>query len=305
MSTQESQEPVTPMSTQESQEPVTIVSSQESQLPVTTMSTQESQEPVTTMSSQNSQEPLTTISTQESQEPDTMEKIDPEPEEQTPAEQPNKTKDDSTDRECKEQEPEYGSVLVTDGTVEKADQRDEQTKEEDEKKEEERKNKEVKNEEEENKNDKDKQDEVLESTLQNQTAEKEAFDKLLDENVKLKMENERLKSEHADISNKYTTFNQEKEQMLKVQAEQEKEIKGLHHEVEDLRKGLDDDVKVQELKKKLLQLTKEYEDKDKRIHTLMSELDSTKGKLREAESKLGKNGTAKQDGPTSKTCAIM
>ncbi|KAK3589479.1 hypothetical protein CHS0354_030603 [Potamilus streckersoni] len=291
--------------TDESVVPVITMSSQESQEPVITMSTQESQEPVTTISTQESQEPVTTISTQESQEPDTMEKEGPEPEEQTPAEQPVKTRDDGTEGESKlEQGPEHGSVLVPDDTIEKADQRGEQAKEEEEKKEEERK-KEVKNEKDENKDENDKQDEVLESTLQNQTAEKEAFDKLLDENVKLKTENERLKSEHADISDKYTTFNQEKEQMMKTQAEQEKEIKGLHQEVEDLRKGLGDDLKVQELQNKLLQLTKEHEAKDKRIHSLQLELDSTKGKLLEAESKLERNGTAKQDASTSKTCAVM
>ena len=97
----------------------------------------------------------------------------------------------------------------------------------------------------------------------------------------------------------------ELETFKKVNEDQQESIKKLENEVKVLKETQGGDEAVKDLQEKLIRLSSEQEEKDKRIHSLEGELDATKEKLKDAESKASRGENSQADAPKSKTCIVM
>lgn len=141
----------------------------------------------------------------------------------------------------------------------------------------------------------------LESALSNQQAEREAFKNLTDENAKLQKHHDDMKEKFDEIQSEHFMTKAELETLRDVNNQQKDQISKLETEVRVLKETQGGDEVVKDLQEKLIRLSNEQEEKDKRIHSLEGQLDATEEKLKQAEAKADRNENA----PKSKTCSIM
>lgn len=115
-----------------------------------------------------------------------------------------------------------------------------------------------------------------------------------------------MKEKFEEMEGGHVLLAAELETLKKVNADQKETIVKQQNEIKLLKESQGGDEAVKGLQEKLIRLSNEQEDKDKRIHSLEGELDATKEKLKDAEAKAsrGQNST-QNDGPKSKTCILM
>ena len=114
-----------------------------------------------------------------------------------------------------------------------------------------------------------------------------------------------MKAKFEEMEGGHVLLAAELETFKKVNEEQRETIAKQQNEIKILKETQGGDENVKDLQEKLIRLSNEQEDKDKRIHSLEGELDATKEKLKDAESRASRNGNAQADAPKSKTCIVM
>jgi len=143
----------------------------------------------------------------------------------------------------------------------------------------------------------------LESTLSNQEAEKDAYKKLTEENASLQKRHDDMKEKFDDMEGGHVLLVAEVETLRKVNGEQKEAIVKLESENKMLRDTQGGDENVKDMQEKLIRMASEQEEKDKRIHSLEGELDTTREQLKDAESRAARGGNNSVQ--NSKTCVIM
>lgn len=127
---------------------------------------------------------------------------------------------------------------------------------------------------------------------------------LIEENVKLKEDMEKMKGEYETIKDKESKISL----VEKENQEKSEHIKKLEAELEQLKvqasngTGSDGSAqKIADLEKKLIRLAKEDEEKDKQITSLNKELQQTRTELQNR----GTGGPAEGGNQPSKSCVIL
>ena len=111
-----------------------------------------------------------------------------------------------------------------------------------------------------------------------------------------------MKEKHDEMEGTHLLMKAELETLNKVNNEQRDQIHKLETEVRILKETQGGDEVVKDLQEKLIRLSNAEEEKDKTIHKLEGELDSTREQLKDAEDRAQRgDGNAKN----SKTCVIM
>ena len=113
-----------------------------------------------------------------------------------------------------------------------------------------------------------------------------------------------MKVKYEEMEGGHLLLTAELQTFKKVNEEQQEKIAKLENEVKVLKETQGGDEAVKDLQEKLIRLSTEQEEKDRRIHSLEAELDATKERLKDAESKASR-GDAQGDASKSRTCAIM
>lgn len=127
--------------------------------------------------------------------------------------------------------------------------------------------------------------------------------KLTEENAKLQKHHDDMKTKYDDMEGTYVLLEAEVETLKEVNVKQKETIKKLEGEVKLLKETQGGSEQIRDMQEKLIRLSNDQEQKDRRIHSLEGELDATREKLKDAESNKarGGNNTAKN----SKTCVVM
>ena len=186
---------------------------------------------------------------------------------------------------------------------EEEDERAQQQEEETKKKEEEERLK---------KEEEDKQKQLEESSLMNQTAEKEAFQALMAENVRLQAEFEKMQKQFDEIkdkeggSNDVIRLNEDNKEKAEYINRLEEDINILRKQMREGSAGSveDTDAKIRDLQSKLSRLAREDEEKDKEIKNLNHELKTAKLELQRKDAKLAELGDGSGN-QQSKSCVIL
>lgn len=144
----------------------------------------------------------------------------------------------------------------------------------------------------------------LESALCNQEAERVAYKKLIEENATLQKHHDDMKAKHDHMEADHVRLVVEMESFKEKNKKQLDKISKLEAEIKFLKENQGGDETVKDLQEKLIRLSDDQEEKDKKIHSLEGELDRTREKLKDAESLTIKRN-AQKDGPKSTTCNIM
>ena len=132
------------------------------------------------------------------------------------------------------------------------------------------------------------------------------FQNLVDENVKLRKHHDEMKEKFDEMEGGHLLLQAELETLKKVNTDQKETIGKQENEIKLLKENQGGDAVVKDLQEKLIRLSNEQEEKDKKIHSLEGELDTTKEKLKDAESRAARGGNGAQgDGTKSKTCIVM
>ena len=113
-----------------------------------------------------------------------------------------------------------------------------------------------------------------------------------------------MKEKFEEMEGGHLLLQAELETLKKVNQDQKETIQKQENEIKMLKENQGGDGAVKDLQEKLIRLSSEQEEKDKKIHSLEGELDTTKEKLKDAESKAARGGT-QGDAPKSKTCIVM
>ncbi|XP_045165499.2 serrate RNA effector molecule homolog [Mercenaria mercenaria] len=143
----------------------------------------------------------------------------------------------------------------------------------------------------------------LESSLSNQEADKAAYKKLTEENARLQKHYDDMKEKFDDMEGGHVVLVAEVETLRKVNQEQREAIVKLESDIKLLKETQGGDENVKDMQEKLIRMSNEQEEKDRRIHSLEGELDATREKLKDAESRAARGGN--NTAQNSKTCIVM
>ncbi|XP_076469203.1 uncharacterized protein LOC143299715 [Babylonia areolata] len=154
---------------------------------------------------------------------------------------------------------------------------------------------------------------VLQSSLANQQAEKEALQTVIDEKVKVQKDFDDLKGRYVALEESSRHWEQDASALKETCQEQGKHIRELESEQARLREfeqwGKDNEAKVKDLQDRLAALAGEDADKDRRLQKLQEELHDTRSRLVTAERQVAISNEAaiQQQRPVqqSKTCTIL
>ena len=122
----------------------------------------------------------------------------------------------------------------------------------------------------------------------------------------MRKHHDEIKEKFEEMEGGHLLLQAELETLKKVNQDQKETITKQENEIKLLKENHGGDEAVKDLQEKLIRLSSEQEEKDKRIHSLEGELDATKEKLKDAESKASRGQNSTQgDDAKSKTCIIM
>ena len=130
-----------------------------------------------------------------------------------------------------------------------------------------------------------------------------SFQKLTEENARLQKSHDDMKEKFEEMEGGHVLLAAEVETLRKVNGEQREEIMKLQSEIKVLKETQGGDENIKDMQEKLIRMANEQEEKDRRIHSLEGELDATREKLKDAETRAvrGGNNTVQN----SKTCVVM
>ena len=129
--------------------------------------------------------------------------------------------------------------------------------------------------------------------------------KLTEENARLQKHYDDIKEKHDEMEGGHTLLMAELESLRKVNSDQADQIKRLETEIKFLKETQGGDEAVKDLQDKLIRMSNEQEEKDKKIHSLEGQLDAANEKLKQAESNAARNNGGSTEPPKSKTCVVM
>lgn len=127
--------------------------------------------------------------------------------------------------------------------------------------------------------------------------------KLTEENATLQKHHDDMKVKLDEMEGGHVLLVAEVETLRKVSHEQKETIVKLESEIKLLKETQGGDENVKDMQEKLIRMANEQEEKDRRIHSLEGELDATREKLKDAESRAARGGSS--NAQNSKTCIIM
>ncbi|KAL5015242.1 hypothetical protein ScPMuIL_009512 [Solemya velum] len=145
-----------------------------------------------------------------------------------------------------------------------------------------------------------------ETTLQNQEIEKEAFQSLVDENVRLKSTNDKMQSELDKMKGTYHDMESNIKELTHKNEEQTTRISNLETDLKHAISSPDplSEEKIKDLEQKLLNIAKQDHEKEKEVAQLRNELRETRHKMQNID---GNNGSLPQNSAPQKSgaCAIL
>jgi chromosome segregation ATPase len=112
-----------------------------------------------------------------------------------------------------------------------------------------------------------------------------------------------MKEKFEEMEGGHVLLVAEVETLRKVTGEQRETITKLESEVKVLRETQGGDENVKDMQEKLIRMASEQEEKDRRIHSLEGELDTTREQLKDAETRAARGGNNTVQ--NSKTCVVM
>lgn len=144
------------------------------------------------------------------------------------------------------------------------------------------------------------------TTLHNQEIEKETFQNLVDDNVRLKSQNDQIQHELETIRFTYDDMEKSVKKLSKANDQQTIRISVLEKDLEQAKASPDpqSEVKIKDLELKLLAIAKQDREKDREVAQLKRELRESRHKLQSLDANNGSlphNSTP----PKSGACNIL
>ncbi|XP_045166636.2 uncharacterized protein LOC123530018 [Mercenaria mercenaria] len=143
----------------------------------------------------------------------------------------------------------------------------------------------------------------FESSLSNQEAERAAYKKLTAENARLQKHHDDMKEKFEDMERGHMCLVAEVESLRTVNQEQWDTILKLKSNIKLLKETQGGDENIKGMQEKLIRMSNDQEEKNMRIQSLEGELNATREKLKDAESRAAREGN--NTAHNSKACVVM